>query len=69
MYQEFFLQKGVLILPIVAMSSFVLSFVAILLWSLRTAQKTQYETLAQLPLIELSAPSAGREAQRQDVQS
>ncbi len=50
MYQEFFIQKGVLILPIVAMLSFVLSFAAILVWSLRSARKMQYEQLAELPL-------------------
>lgn len=50
MYQEFFIQKGVLILPIVAMLSFVLSFAAILLWSLRAEQKPHYNGLAQLPI-------------------
>jgi hypothetical protein len=55
MYQEFFIQKGVLVLPIVAMLSFVLSFMAILLWSLRSAQKPHYDDLAQLPLNERTA--------------
>jgi len=50
MYQEFFIQKGVLVLPIVAMLSFVLSFTAILLWSLRSTRKPQYEELAGMPL-------------------
>ena len=50
MYQEFFIQKGVLVLPIVAMLSFVLSFVAILVWSLRTTQTPHYDALGQLPL-------------------
>ena len=52
MYQEYFIQKGTLILPIVAMLSFVLSFVAILLWSLRSTQSSQYADLALLPLSE-----------------
>lgn len=50
MYQEYFLQKGVLILPIVAMLSFVLSFAAILLWTLRPGRKSEYEGLGELPL-------------------
>ncbi len=50
MYQEFFLQKGILILPIVAMLSFVLSFMAILVWSLRPTRAPQHEELSRLPL-------------------
>lgn len=50
MYQEYFIQKGVVILPIVAMAAFVLSFLAVLVWSLRPARKLQYEALAELPL-------------------
>jgi hypothetical protein len=50
MYQEFFLQKGVLILPIVAMMSFVGAFLAISWWSLRAAPQQQYAALSQLPL-------------------
>lgn len=50
MYQEFFLQKGVLVLPIVAMLSFGLAFIAILWWSLRMERKLHNQELAQLPL-------------------
>lgn len=50
MYQEFFLQKGMLILPIVALMSFLLSFAAILWWSLRAARQPHYQELAELPL-------------------
>lgn len=50
MYQEFFMQKGVFVLPIVALLSFALSFMAILWWSLRASRQPYYEALAQLPL-------------------
>ena len=63
MYQEYFIQKGTLILPIVAMLSFVLSFVAILLWSLRSTQSSQYADLALLPLSESLADAEPKEAQ------
>lgn len=55
MYQEFFLHKGVLILPIVAMASFALAFAAILLWSMHATRKEQYDALAHLPLADGSA--------------
>lgn len=58
MYQEFFIQKGVLVMPIIAMLSFVLSFVAIFVWSMRAARKRQYDELAELPLQERGAVSA-----------
>lgn len=61
MYQEYFIQKGVLILPIVAMLSFVLSFLAILAWSLRSASKKPYEELAALPLDSGAAEDAAKE--------
>ncbi len=58
MYQEFFLQKGMLILPLVALMSFILSFVAILWWSLRAARQPDYQALAELPLsADLTPPS------------
>lgn len=63
MYQEYFIQKGTLILPIVAMLSFVLSFAAILIWSLRSTQSAQYAELSQLPLGESLAASEAKESQ------
>ena len=58
MYQEFFLQKGMLVLPIVALMSFILSFAAILWWSLRAARQPDYQALAELPLaVDLPLPS------------
>ncbi len=64
MYQEFFIQKGMLILPIVAMLSFVLSFVIILLWSLRPAQKPYYDGLAELPFAEATAGDVAKQEGR-----
>ena len=61
MYQEFFIQKGVLVLPIVAMASFVLSFIAILVWSLRGSNQPQYAQLAELPLEASSSNEAAQE--------
>lgn len=61
MYQEYFIQKGVLVLPIVAMLAFVLSFIAIFVWSLRAARKPQYDELANLPLTEKAAPPVHEE--------
>lgn len=61
MYQEFFLQKGVLVLPIVALLSFGLAFAAILWWSLRAEKKLHLQELAALPLAgDLEAPTAER---------
>lgn len=60
MYQEFFLQKGMLVLPIVALMSFILSFAAILWWSLRATQQPHYQQLAELPLTaDRAVPPAG----------
>ena len=64
MYQEFFLQKGMLILPLVALMSFILSFVAILWWSLRAARQplTQLDKKSIALATNLSAPNSGADA-------
>ena len=50
MYHEFFSQKGVLVLPIVAMLAFVLSFVAVVLATYRKKKQSEFDSVAQLPL-------------------
>jgi cbb3-type cytochrome oxidase subunit 3 len=50
MYHEFFSGRGLLILPIVAMLSFLITFVAAVLHTLRSSQREAYAELAGLPL-------------------
>ena len=50
MYHEFYSQKGVLILPIVAMLAFVLSFVAVVFATYRKKPQRELDSVAQLPL-------------------
>lgn len=50
MYQEFFMSRGVLILPIVAMLTFLITFVVAAIYTLRASQKEAYAELASLPL-------------------
>lgn len=62
MYQEFFMSRGVLILPIVAMLTFLVTFVVAAIHTLRASQKEAYAELASLPLSdeENSAARTGR---------
>ncbi|MFO0574842.1 MAG: cbb3-type cytochrome c oxidase subunit 3 [Polyangia bacterium] len=73
MYHEFFSGRGLLILPIVAMLSFLITFVAAVLYTLRGSQRAAYAELAGLPLSDdgtavaqaagrAAAPSEGRES-------
>lgn len=62
MYQEFFMSRGVLILPIVAMLTFLITFVAAAIYALRASRKEGYAELASLPLSDdgSSTAQAGR---------
>lgn len=64
MYQEFFMSRGVLILPIVAMLTFLITFVAAAISALRASRKEAYAELASLPLSDEEGGSArtGRRA-------
>lgn len=57
MYQEFFLGRGLLLLPIVAMLSFLVTFVAAVVFVLRGSHRDTYETLARLPLGDDASPA------------
>ncbi|HMY58445.1 MAG TPA: hypothetical protein PKL17_06485 [Pseudomonadota bacterium] len=50
MYHEFFSQKGVLVLPILAMLAFLLSFFAVVVATFRKKQASVFQSIAQLPL-------------------
>ena len=50
MYQEFFIQKGVLLLPVVAMLAFVVTFFSIVVATYRSSRRAELDTLSQLPL-------------------
>lgn len=62
MYQEFFMSRGVLILPIVAMLTFLVTFVAAALFALRGSREQTYQELASLPISdeESGTAQAGR---------
>lgn len=57
MYQEFFLGRGLLLLPIVAMLAFLVTFVAAVLFVLRGSRRDTYEALARLPLGDETSPA------------
>ena len=50
MYQEFFAGKGVLLLPILAMFLFAVTFCAVAVQALRRGKSEEYKELASLPL-------------------
>lgn len=50
MYHEYFIQKGVLLLPIIAMLAFVATFVAVVLATYRSQKRAEFDHMSQLPL-------------------
>lgn len=50
MYQEFFLGRGLLVLPIVAMLAFVFTFIGAVWFVLRSAHRDTYDALARMPM-------------------
>lgn len=50
MYHEYFIQKGVLLLPILAMLAFVGTFLAVVIATYRSQRRAEFDTMAQLPL-------------------
>jgi cbb3-type cytochrome oxidase subunit 3 len=69
MYHEYFIQKGVLLLPVVAMLAFVVTFFSIVVATYRSSRRAELDTLSQLPLSDDSdmIPNLQAEsAQRQD---
>ncbi|MBL8636456.1 MAG: CcoQ/FixQ family Cbb3-type cytochrome c oxidase assembly chaperone [Myxococcales bacterium] len=50
MYQEYFIQKGVLLLPIVAMLAFVVTFVTVVMATYRSQKRAEFDHMSQLPL-------------------
>ena len=54
MYQEFFNQKGVLLLPILAMLAFVGTFLTVVIATYRSQRRAEFDKVAQLPLGEES---------------
>jgi hypothetical protein len=65
MYQEFFNGRGLLILPIVAMLAFLLTFIVAVLFTLRGSRRAVYTELAGLPLAEDGTPPAAREGEKE----
>jgi hypothetical protein len=49
MYHEYFIQKGVLLLPIIAMLAFVATFVAVVLATYRSQKRAEFDHMSQLP--------------------
>lgn len=58
MYHEFFSGRGLLVLPIVAMLSFLITFIVAVLLTLRGSQREAYAELAGLPLADDGTPVA-----------
>ncbi len=54
MYQEFFIQKGVLVLPILAMLAFVGTFLTVVIATYQSQRRAEFDKVAQLPLAEES---------------
>ena len=50
MYHEYFIQKGVLLLPIIAMLAFVATFVAVVLATYRSQKRAEFDHMWELPL-------------------
>lgn len=50
MYHEFFTSKGVLVMPIVAMLLFCVTFTAAVAWTLLRKRQEAYKYLSNLPL-------------------
>ena len=52
MYHEYFAGRGLLLLPIVAMLAFLITFVGLLFRTMQTSRKSEFEEFAALPLRE-----------------
>ena len=50
MYQQFFTDHGVLLLPILAMLLFAVTFLSVSLGAMRRSRRSAYGELAHLPL-------------------
>ncbi len=52
MYHEYFAGRDLLLLPVVAMLAFLITFVGLLFHTLRQSRRPEFEELAALPLRE-----------------